>query len=76
MDRKFGLCVFLGLVLGGIFGFGMGAANGNALVGSGSGALAGVFIGWFIAAAMREQASSETRNQAVSPNGKSSRERP
>lgn len=54
MNKKFGLFIFLGLGIGGIFGVGLGAANGNATLGTAIGAIAGVFIGWFIAAAVRE----------------------
>ena len=51
MDRKFGYYIVLGLVIGVVLGMGVGAASGNALLGIGLGALGGVFIGWFIAAA-------------------------
>ena len=54
-NRKSGLFVVLGLIIGGIFGFGLGAANANALLGTGIGALAGVFMGWFMAAAVHEK---------------------
>jgi hypothetical protein len=55
MDRKFGYYVFFGLLIGAIFGSGIGAANRNTLAGLGIGALAGVFLGWFIAAAIIEK---------------------
>jgi uncharacterized protein YcfJ len=55
MERKFGIYVFLGLLIGALFGTGLGAANGNPILGIGGGALAGVFIGWFIAAAVMEK---------------------
>jgi hypothetical protein len=51
MDRRFGYYIVLGLVVGVVFGMGVGAAIGNVLLGIGLGALGGVFIGWFIAAA-------------------------
>ena len=51
MDRKFGYYIALGLVIGVVFGMGVGAASGNTLFGIGLGALGGVFIGWFVAAA-------------------------
>jgi hypothetical protein len=50
MDRRFGYYIVLGLVVGVVFGFLVGAASGNALFGIGLGALGGVFAGWFIAA--------------------------
>jgi hypothetical protein len=50
-ERKFGLYIFLGLAIGAVLGIGLGAANGNVFNGFWIGALAGVFIGWFIAAA-------------------------
>lgn len=54
MERKFGYYIVVGLLIGGVFGMGLGAANGNTLLGVAGGALAGVFIGWFIAAAVLE----------------------
>ena len=38
---------------------GLGAANGNAIHGLQLGALAGTFIGWFVAAAVMEQGKKE-----------------
>jgi len=49
------LYVVLGLLIGAIFGLGLGAANGNTILGLGLGALAGVFIGWFIGAAVMQK---------------------
>ncbi len=54
MDRKFGYYIVVGLVIGGAFGLTLGAANGNTALGIGLGALGGVFIGWFVAAAALE----------------------
>jgi hypothetical protein len=51
MDRRFGYYIVLGLVIGVAFGTLVGAASGNTLLGIGLGALGGVFIGWFVAAA-------------------------
>jgi hypothetical protein len=51
MDRKLGYYIFLGLVIGAVFGMGLGAARGNTVLGIGLGALFGMFVGWFIAAA-------------------------
>ncbi len=50
MDRKFAYYIFLGLVIGAIFGV-FWTANGNTTLGILYGALAGAGIGWFIAAA-------------------------
>jgi hypothetical protein len=54
MERKFGYIIVLGLLIGVIFGMGLGAANGNTIWGLGLGALFGVFVGWFVAAAIQE----------------------
>ena len=54
MERKIGYYSFLGLVIGTVFGLGLGAANGNTIWGIGFGALFGVFIGWFVAVAVFE----------------------
>jgi hypothetical protein len=54
MERKFGYYIFVGLLIGGVFGMGLGAANGNTILGIALGALGGVFIGWFAAAAALE----------------------
>ncbi len=55
MDRKFSYYIVLGLMIGIVFGMGLGAANGNTLFGIGLGALFGVFIGWFVAAALESR---------------------
>lgn len=52
MNKKFGYYILIGLLIGAIFGMGIGAANGSPLPGIGMGALAGVFLAWFIAAAI------------------------
>jgi hypothetical protein len=54
MDKKFGYYVFGGLLIGTFLGWGW-SANGNALLGIGIGALAGVALGWFIAVAILEK---------------------
>ena len=43
------------VLIGAIFGLGWGAATENPIAGLGGGALAGVFIGWFVAAAALEK---------------------
>ena len=55
MDRRFGYFLFAGLAIGALFGLGFGSAQGNALLGLGFGALAGVFLGWFVAAIVMER---------------------
>lgn len=55
MGRKIGIYTFLGLLIGAAFGMGLGAANGNPILGVGIGAIAGIFLGWFIAAAVIEK---------------------
>jgi len=54
MNKKFGLFILLGLLFGGTFGIFFGAPLENPLLGVEFGALGGVFIGWFIAAAVIE----------------------
>jgi hypothetical protein len=41
--------IFLGLLIGAIVGFGIGAVNGNTMHGMQLGSMAGLFIGWFLA---------------------------
>ncbi len=53
MDQKHARYVFLGLAIGTAMGILFGAASGNPVLGMGVGALAGVFVGWFVAAAMQ-----------------------
>jgi len=55
MKRKFGIYIFLGLLVGALFGIFLGAGSANPILGIGGGALAGVFIGWLIAAAVMEK---------------------
>jgi hypothetical protein len=50
MDRTPAYSIFLGLLIGAIFGFGIGVANGDTITGMQIGAMAGIFIGWLIAA--------------------------
>lgn len=59
MGRKFSIYIVAGLAIGAVFGSGMGAANENALLGTGLGALLGMYIGWFIAAAAYNNKTNE-----------------
>jgi uncharacterized protein YcfJ len=63
MDRKFGYIIFVGMAIGAVFGMGIGAANGNALFGLWLGAVAGGFLGWFIAAAAQEHHSNNPNDK-------------
>jgi ABC-type uncharacterized transport system permease subunit len=56
MNQKDAIYLFAGLAIGALFGFLVGSANGNPLLGLGFGALAGVFIGWFVAASLSHRA--------------------
>jgi hypothetical protein len=58
MDKTFGYFIFGGLLIGAMFGL-IGAGGSSPLTGIGIGALAGAFIGWFIAAAMLNQKKKE-----------------
>lgn len=59
MDKTPAFYIVLGLLIGAIFGLGVGAANGNAIRGMELGALAGVFIGWFLVAAVLESGKKQ-----------------
>ena len=50
MDSRFGYYILVALVFGALLGGFVGAGNGNTL--TAIGALIGVFIGWFVAAAV------------------------
>jgi hypothetical protein len=54
MERRHGYFILLGLLIGTFFGIGIGVATENIIRGIGLGALAGVFVGWFLAAAVLE----------------------
>jgi len=58
MDKKFGYFVFGGLLIGAFLGWGW-SANGHILMRIGIGALVGVALGWFIAAAVLEKSNKE-----------------
>ena len=54
MIKKYALYILIGMLIGAIFGTAFGPAIGNMKLATALGAVGGVFIGWFIAAAMRE----------------------
>ena len=54
MNKVFGYYIFGGLLIGALFGR-IWAASSNPIMGIGIGAIAGAFLGWFIAAAVLEQ---------------------
>ncbi len=54
MDKKFGYYIFGGLLIGALLGW-MWSAGNNPFIGMGIGALVGIAIGWFAAAAMLQQ---------------------
>jgi ABC-type uncharacterized transport system permease subunit len=58
MEKTIGYFAFGGMLVGAMFGL-IGAGRGNPLLGIGIGAVAGAFIGWFIAAAVLEQKKKE-----------------
>ncbi len=58
MDKTFGYYIFGGLLIGAVFGS-IWTAGGNRSMGTGVGALAGVFLGWFIAAAVLQLKKKE-----------------
>jgi len=62
MDKKFGYYVFGGLLIGAILGA-LWSANGNTILGTGIGALIGVALGWFIAAAALEKQNEKKKDK-------------
>lgn len=59
MNKKFGLFILGGLAVGASFGTFIGAAMENMRLGIAFGAIGGLFIGWFIAAAVFENENSK-----------------
>ena len=62
-EQKFGSYVLLGFAIGGITGMVLEAGNGNTFFGFWIGALVGVFLGWFIAAAVWQNKNQKKDNK-------------
>lgn len=58
MEKTFGYFIFGGLLIGAMFGL-IWAGGRNPVMGIGIGAMVGVALGWFIAAAVLEQRKKE-----------------
>ena len=63
MNKKYTLYILAGLVFGAIFGGALGPAIKNAPLATGLGAIGGVFLGWFIAAAVREMQNKKNKKE-------------
>ena len=50
MDKMPAYTIFLGLLIGAIFGLGIGALNGDPVYSMQLGAITGMFIGWVVTA--------------------------
>jgi uncharacterized membrane protein len=59
MQRKNAIFIWIGLAIGAMFGMMVGAAEENVIWGLALGALAGTFIGWFVAIGLEEKSKSE-----------------
>jgi hypothetical protein len=55
MERKYALLIYLGLGIGALYGMFFGPALENPALGVAFGALAGVAVGWFIAAYLQRR---------------------
>jgi NhaP-type Na+/H+ or K+/H+ antiporter len=59
MDKKFAFIIALGALIGAVFGVSFTPVVQNDLLAIVGGALAGVFIGWFSAAALRQKSARQ-----------------
>lgn len=59
MDRKHGMLIFAGLLVGAMFGLMFAGASDNPLLGLSGGALVGAAVGWFAAAALMERGAKK-----------------
>ena len=55
MDKTPAYMIFLGLLIGTIFGLGIGTVNGTAVHGMQLGAMTGLFIGWLVTTLPRQK---------------------
>jgi hypothetical protein len=58
MDKTPAYYIFLGLLIGALFGLGTGMLNGNSVTGPQIGSLTGVFIGWIVVASSLKKSST------------------
>ena len=63
MKRKFGIFIFVGMLIGAAFGVFFGAGSANSIPGIGGGALVGAALGWFIAAAVTEKEKENKKGE-------------
>ncbi len=61
--RRFGIYIFLGMLIGALFGIFLASGRENPILGIGSGAFAGAAIGWFIAAAVLEKENQNRKKE-------------
>lgn len=64
MEKRYGLYIVLGLAFGAVYGIFLGKAIGDMLCGVALGALGGTFVGWFVAAAVRERSKGNPKQAA------------
>jgi membrane associated rhomboid family serine protease len=61
MDKKFGLYIVAGLAMGAIYGIFFSPATDNGLLAIALGALAGLFLGWFVAIIVQQREKRDKR---------------
>ena len=61
MNKKYGLYIILGLIVGANFGILFAPVLENKALGIALGALGGVFVGWFVAAIIVERSKDKTK---------------
>jgi uncharacterized protein YcfJ len=59
MNKKYALYIIIGLAIGSVFGTAFGPSIGNTSLATGLGAVGGLYIGWFVAVAVRESESNK-----------------
>ena len=70
MEKRFGIFILFGLLIGAAFGTFFGAAAENPLFSVGIGALVGLFLGWFIAAIVLETQKAKGNSGSKAKSGK------